>query len=108
MALISKNNRDWASAKEKWPNPYNLSEKDMQNELTGIPVEIATLALKRAKEQKGEIYTIISLRFWGLGGSFNWGKTKEGTNFWANMKVKLFDDFYMMYNPKKLKKELEE
>lgn len=108
MALITKDKRKWASTKIIWPNPYGLTEKDMKVELTGIPVEIATLALKRAKEQKGETYTANALRFWGLGGSFQWDDTKEGPHFWSNMKNKKFDNFYKMYNPKKLKKELEE
>lgn len=106
MALINKDNRNWAHA--NWPNPYNLSEKDLQGWLKDVPLEILNLILKEAKKERGEDFDLEKIQRAKLDGSFVWDKTKEGNSFWREIKNGNYQVFYDMYTPEKLRKRLEE
>lgn len=106
MALISKDKRDWAYI--GWPNPYNLSEKDRKGWLKRIPLEILNLVLKEAKKNRGENFDLEKLQRAGIDGSFEWKKTKEGLNFWSEIKNGNYKVFYDKYTPELLRKRLEE
>lgn len=108
MALISKDKRDWAHV--DWPNPYNLSEKDLQSwlKLKRVPLEIITLMIKEAEKQRGESFGLEKIQRAGIDGSFEWRKTKEGHSFWKDIKKGNYQVFYDIYTPEKLRKRLEE
>lgn len=90
-----------------WPNPYHLTIKDAIGKMTGMPVEIITLALYTARKGLRENYSIEELQTRGLDGSFIWSDTLEGYYFWRNMCDKKFDIFYKTYTPESLRKRLE-
>lgn len=107
-ALITKNTRDWASAKINWPNPYNLSEKDQIEHLKNVPLEIITLALKEIQLQYGESGALKDLQRFGIASSFSWDNTKDGYIFWRKICDKDYQIFYDTYTPEKLKQRLKE
>jgi hypothetical protein len=90
-----------------WPNPYHLTIEDAIGKMTGMPVEIITLALYTARKELRENYSIEELQTRGLDGSFTWSDTLEGYYFWRNMYDKNFDIFYKKYTPESLRKRLE-
>ena len=106
MALISKDKRDWAHV--SWPNPYNLSEKDLQGRLSHVPLEIITLTLKEAKVLRDKDFNTKKLQYSGIDGAFEWKKTKDGINFWREIRDGHFQVFYDKYTPETLRKRLEE
>ena len=106
MALISKDKRDWAHI--NWPNPYNISEKDLQGWLKRIPLEILNLVLKEAKKNRGENFDLEKIQRAGIDGSFEWKKTKEGPIFWRDIRDGNYQVFYDKYTPETLRKRLEE
>lgn len=108
MSLITKDKRNWASTKINWPNPYNLTEKDQKGMLEKVPIEIITLILKEIELQKGINFKLKNLQINGIGGSFAWNETKDGSIFWNRMCNGNFNVFYDVYTPEKLRQRLEE
>ena len=108
-ALITKDKRDWASAKEKWPNPYGLTEKDQTGWLKNFPLEIITLMIKEAKDLRDKDFDIKKLKvIYNLMGVFTWDDTKDGHEFWKSIKNGNYKVFYDKYTPELLRKRLEE
>jgi len=92
----------------RWPNPYNLTEKDIKGDIKGFPLEIITLVLNIAKKERGDDYNINDLCYSGVNYAFGWDNTKEGYEFWKSISNKKFDVFYNLYTPTKLKERLKE
>lgn len=105
-ALISKNTIHRAHIKEDWPNPYNLTKEDAKGKLEGWPLEIITLALLETKLIRDPSYTVKDLQERGVDCIFTWTKSKDGQDFWNNINHKIFNDFYKVYTPEKLKERL--
>lgn len=105
MALINKRNQDLAY--DGWPNPYNLSKKDLQGWLKNVPLEILNLMLKEAKKQRDERYNLINLLKDRLRGAFDWWSSKESHEFWSDIEDENYQVFYDRYTPETLRKRLE-
>ena len=107
MPLITKKNIKHIIF-SKWPNPYNLTEKDAKGKLEDVPLEIITLILKEMCLQ-GKTDCLYKAQNLGISSNlvFDWDKSKDGSKFWSDIWChNRYDVFYDKYTPKSLAEEL--
>ena len=96
-ALISKNNRDWASTDIK----YNITKKDMIGDLTGVPVGVVIRMLEEQDMQGNKVNIKVFQRNccadWADDG-FEWENTEAGDDFWEDViSFENYDYFFKKY-----------
>ena len=89
-ALISKNKRDWASTDIK----YNITKKDMVDDLKGFPVGVVIRMLEEQEKQGNKpdikVFQKNCCAGWNDNG-FEWDDTEDGEDFWEG--VISYDDY---------------
>lgn len=102
MPLINK--RNIKNADVSWPNPFLLKESEIVGAITGLPIEIVTLAIIEMIQQRPRLSNPLSeLSKHGLKGSFSWYDTiDDEDDFWPRINERDLDVFYERYTPNKL------
>lgn len=108
MPLINKRNVRHSSA--SWPNPFHLKESELIGAITGLPIEIVTLAIIEMIQQRPRLAKPLEeLSKHGLKGAFSWYDTiDDEDDFWPRINERDFDIFYERYTPSKLLAKVKE
>ena len=98
MSLFSKRNLDKSS------NKYGITEDDMKGYLKDFPVGVVVRMMEEQEAQgnKPDVKVFQDmLNADVVEGGYNWGKTKDGTDFWFDVifrrKFNLFFEKYPEY-----------
>lgn len=108
MALIGRYNI--GNASEGWPNPFGLNKSDAKGILKGYPTEIITLGMIETilQDKTGAKDVLKELQNDGFAGCFHWTITKDGNDFWNDIRHAHLDIFYKTYTPDLLKERIDE
>lgn len=107
-AFITKKNIKNIKIGYKWPNPFNIQEKDLVGDIKDYPMEIITLAMLETRLQRSK-FTLEHMTKSDISGAFSWVNSEDGFDFWDGIcNCKDFSEFYKKYTPEYLRKRLEE